>query len=437
MLHTGTLFDAWLDRKMSIHDRVLAALRARFWLHIWRQHILKLSSRFPDLYSTARSFISPASFRIFNRICDSLILLAIIYSSYYPTHPFCPWLLGTEFVEHFFGLARMLLPNFTYAEFLKMVQHIMVRQKILLSGDFQENRERDSAVGYIMDYDATPLTAKDQQLATVMLNNQTLDQLVVLAYREAASLCKELLHIPASFPTATKPLHLISLNSQITGRKSKAKPTGVNNSSESHTDSESDLDLDEDLDSDVEDHADQDMGENIDINQSMAAAARDTARLSALEHCDDFETVDELADPTLTASGLSITRATLPKSSPSVEINEGIKANPIRARFTSQILDNHGHPSVSRMLENRRILQSGTTAKSERIVKLNPKFELARIVRETSEDGKTPKMSIKEAAHRVRVLQDLDRTVKEPKKVRELRWQTAADDIRLIVSPKG
>lgn len=54
----------------------------------------------------------------------------------------------------FFGLARMLLPNFTFAEFMKMVQHITLRQKMLLTGKFDERREKSSAVGYIMDYDS-------------------------------------------------------------------------------------------------------------------------------------------------------------------------------------------------------------------------------------------------------------------------------------------
>ncbi|KAJ7865861.1 hypothetical protein B0H14DRAFT_2275952, partial [Mycena olivaceomarginata] len=118
------LFDAWLNRTMTVANRVLAVLRARFFLHLWRAHIIEMSEEYPDLYSTAKYFISPQSFHIFNRMCDSLILLVIIYARRYPDQPFCPWLLGTEFVEHFFGLARMMLPNFTYAEFLKLVQHV-------------------------------------------------------------------------------------------------------------------------------------------------------------------------------------------------------------------------------------------------------------------------------------------------------------------------
>ncbi|KAG1894525.1 uncharacterized protein F5891DRAFT_897860, partial [Suillus fuscotomentosus] len=112
----GLLFDAWISREMDIQDHVLCALRARFFLHIWKEHISALSKAYPDLYSTSRSFISSPSFHIFNHLCDTLVLLALIFTKEYPDQPFCPWLLGTEFVEHFFGLARMLSPDFAYAE---------------------------------------------------------------------------------------------------------------------------------------------------------------------------------------------------------------------------------------------------------------------------------------------------------------------------------
>lgn len=135
---------------MSIRDCMLCAFRAWFFLHIWREHIISMSRQYKDLYSKARLFISNACFRITNQVCNTLVLLALAYTEYYPDQPFCPWLLGTEFVKHFFGLAHMTLPNFTYPELLKMVQHIMVRQRILLSGDFNAKREKESGVGYMM-----------------------------------------------------------------------------------------------------------------------------------------------------------------------------------------------------------------------------------------------------------------------------------------------
>lgn len=167
---------------MPVRDRVLCVLRARFWLHFWHEHILAMAQHYPDLYSLQRSFISPASFHIFNRLCDTLVLLVIAHARYYPNQAFCPWLYGTEFVEHFFGLARMILPNFTYAEMLKMVQHIMVRQRIVLSGNFKEKREKQSGVGYILDFDAAPLTPEDFRLAVVKLTSEDINKLVELAY---------------------------------------------------------------------------------------------------------------------------------------------------------------------------------------------------------------------------------------------------------------
>ncbi|KAJ7191258.1 hypothetical protein GGX14DRAFT_600970 [Mycena pura] len=104
-------------------------------------------------------------------ICDSLLLLVIIYTRYYPDQPFCPWLLLTDFVEHFFGLARMMLLNFTYAEFLKIVQHVMVRQRILLSSSFKERRERKAGLGYVLDFDATPLTAEQGVKPGLVMSN--------------------------------------------------------------------------------------------------------------------------------------------------------------------------------------------------------------------------------------------------------------------------
>ena len=123
------------------------------------------------------------------------MLLVIAYARYYPDQPFCPWLPGTEFVKHFFGQARMILPNFTYAELLKMVQHIMVRQRILLSENFKENREKESGVGYILDFDATPLSPESYQLAVVDLTTQDIHNLVELGYKEAEMICRDLLKI--------------------------------------------------------------------------------------------------------------------------------------------------------------------------------------------------------------------------------------------------
>lgn len=409
--HPGTLFSAWLSRTISPRERVLCAFRARFWLHFWHQHIITMSRQYPDLYSTTRSFISPASFRIFNRLCDTLVLLVIAYARHYPDQPFCPWLLGTEFVEHFFGQARMLLPDFTYAELLKMVQHIMVRQRILLSGNFKENREKQSGVGYILDFDATPLTPEDYRLALVDLTMQDINNLVELGYKEAEMICKDLLKIPVP---KLDPVHPIRL---ARGEASQSKDS---------TDDDSD---DEDVTE--EDLYDDGLDDQTDPTVSAVAnsAAEGTARLSAL--CDDYEAVVEEAQTAPPIMPLSVPNH--------VENSDRPSGIPMDISLHSSLVDARGKISIEAMLQARRKLQAGTTTKSERVVRMDPKFALRRamdVINPDASDGKK-KMSIQEASQRVRVVQALAKDVETEKKVRENRWQTFAKGLRNIIPADG
>jgi hypothetical protein len=413
---------------MSMEDRVLAAFRARYFLHMWRLHILKLSKKYPDLYSTARSFISPASFHIFNRLCDTLVLLVIIYTRFYPTQPFCPWLLGTEFVEHFFGLARMLLPNFTYGEFLKMVKHIMLRQRLLLSGKFKEKRERDSACGYIMDYDATPILAKETQLSTTSITDFAVSELVVVGFNEASHLCKDILHIPVTQPTASAPIVLVPVGAHL--RKPKAKgPKANGDSSESETDSE------------VEDESDDEGVETsatATISECVAGAAKDAARYSAL--CEEHDTLlDEAENLKSSAEDCPVTNSVSEFIGPTIAPRASalVSLTPTPLAVTSKILDGNGKASVHRILKYRDTLQSGTTARSEQVIKLNPKFIIdSNAELDASEDAK--KLSVKEASHRVRIAQVTLPALakKQPKKDRELRWKATVAALHATLDPK-
>ncbi|KAJ7080860.1 hypothetical protein C8R44DRAFT_754213 [Mycena epipterygia] len=249
----GNLFDAWLNRMMTVQNRVVAVLRARFFLHFWRAHI-----------------------------------------------PFCPWLLLTDFVEHFFGLARMMLPNFTYAEFLKIVQHIMVRQRILLSGSFKEKRERKAGLG------------KDD------------------------------------------------------------------------SDSDPDEDEDEDDDQEVVD----DELEVVSVFSGVKSAAHDAARYSAL--CDDYEAAVKEA-------------GSLPERPPPPPPPPSPDPSPSPLVVKSEFIVD-GKLSIAMMLQARLHWQSGTTTKSEKVVRIDSRFALSRIAK-----GEEPeKMTLQEASNAVRVLQDLN-----------------------------
>jgi len=408
----GTMFDAWLNRHMTVRNRVLSVIRARFFLHCWWMHIKELSLKFPDLYSPARSFISPASFHIFNRLCDTMLILVLTYARWYPDQPFCPWLLGTEFVEHFFGLARMILPNFGYAEFLKLVRHVMVRQQILLTGDFQEGREKHSAAGYILDFDSSPLTAEDRRLATVKLTDLDLNSIVELGYTEAKKICIEILKI--SIPSLERGLSLVALGMPQHSTKRKAP-----------SDEDSDSDSSDEVDfSDEEDISDSHPSDD----SAVASATYHTARYSAL--CEDYDHAVEEANSLRSvapANPIDMPTPLAPKD------HEPDKSQaPSTHSIKSAILDGNGKVSIELMLKERLHLQSGSTAHSEKLIRIDPKFALSRVL----DEDNTQKIDQKEAAHRLRVAQDLNPSIqlKRPKKDRESRWKNIVSNIKGLIS---
>jgi hypothetical protein len=246
------------------------------------------------------------------------VLLVIAYALYYPDQPFCPWLLGTEFVEHFFGQARMILPNFTYAELLKMVQHIMVRQRILLSENFKENREKKSGVGYILDFDATPLSPESYQLAVVDLTTQDIHNLVELGYKEAEMICRDLLKIVVPRLDPEHPIQLARVNDPHS--KDFADDDLV----------EEDATDDELYDDDLDNQA------APTISAVAQSAAQGAARLSAL--CDDYEAVVEEA---------RMAPPIVPLSTPNLaDKTDGPVKTPMDISLHSELVDGQGKISI-------------------------------------------------------------------------------------------
>ncbi|KAJ7456383.1 hypothetical protein B0H11DRAFT_2244071 [Mycena galericulata] len=278
----------------------------------------------------------------------------------------------------------MLLPNFTYAEFLKMVQHMEVRQRILLSGKFNLKRERDSNVGYIMDYDAKALSVEDQHFAAGRVDDSDLDKLAELAFREAAQIRKDILHIAAPVLSAGKPLELAPLGCSLRKKKVTAAD-----------------DVDSDLESDLEDESDIEEDIDCDSDADEEANTPPPRRFLIRDHCKRH--------------------------------SRHWASNPV----LSKIPDGQGKISIKLMVDYKKALQAGTTTHSERVVSLNPKFTLAQVTREADTEGQAPKMSIKEASHRLRIAQDGDSTFREARKTRELRWQTAATKLKDLVRSTG
>ena len=288
---------------MTTHDHILSVLCARFFLHMWRQHILTLSKAFPDLYSTSWSFISALAFNILNRLCDTLPLLALVFLTTYPNQPFCPWVFGTEFVEHFFSQARMLLPDFSYAELVKIVQHIMFRQWLLLFDWFKEKCQKEAHVGYLLDVDTSPLSEVESHLLQAKLMPLALNQLVELGFCEAMLICRQILRIPVASPTQDSPVLLVPLStSKIQQKAEPMKPAALKlpdtKASEEHNDSDGLMDNNslhdianilDDESNDDSTSQDEMLDPDGDFTSLAALSAHGTACYSAL--CDNVESL--------------------------------------------------------------------------------------------------------------------------------------------------
>ncbi|PKB92001.1 hypothetical protein RhiirA5_446542 [Rhizophagus irregularis] len=97
-------------------------MRAYFFLQYWKTFInkahLEVSAKW---YSYMRSFISLQSYNIFTSLTESLILLIIAHRDYCSNYPLLLWEHGTEVLEHVFGIARQLVPDFTTYKFFKVL----------------------------------------------------------------------------------------------------------------------------------------------------------------------------------------------------------------------------------------------------------------------------------------------------------------------------
>ncbi|KAJ7243493.1 hypothetical protein C8J57DRAFT_1243438 [Mycena rebaudengoi] len=300
-------------------------------------------------------------------------------------------------------------------------RHVMVRQRILLSGTFKEKRERKAGLGYVLDFDASALTPEDRKIAQVTLTDTEMNSLVEIAFKEASLLCTQFLHIPAPKPTTSKPVLLTPLGAPA----AKAQPRPADEDSDLETD-------DEDAD-DIENEAvpepftragDED-------SRGISLAAHDAARYSAL--CEDYDDAVRAAETAPVVFG-----------PPPPPLPTAAAPIPTPVSLRSNLIDDSGKLSVTLILKAQLQLQSGTTTRSEKTVQIDSKYALGRISRgiglEGDDDTNPEKMTHQEASQLTRIAQDIgDKSVqtKRPQKVREMRWKNLATKVQNLVDSRS
>ncbi|KAJ7938593.1 hypothetical protein B0H13DRAFT_2301634 [Mycena leptocephala] len=165
----GELFDAYMKRGIAHIERVTC-------------------SRYPDLFQNQSSFLADATFQILIRLCDQFILLTLAYAEYYRDVPFFPQKHGSAFIEHFFGITRSFISEFTFGQLIQMNKHITFRQRILSVGKFNA-KKKDSNNGYVHDLDS-PLTAEEISALKRLPSCDDRDSACKVAWNEAAALAK-------------------------------------------------------------------------------------------------------------------------------------------------------------------------------------------------------------------------------------------------------
>lgn len=190
------------------------------------------------------------------------------------------------------------------------------------------------------------------------------------------------------------------------------------------SDSDGELIEDESDNEEVEDEDESGIGASLHTEESdvVASAAHDTARYSAL--CEDYDNVVQEAAETSVTLITADTTSTEP-------LSDTVAHEPIK----SALLDGAGNISIKLMLDECLHLQSGLTTRSERVVRIDPKFKLSGVIN----DDKVLKIRRQEASHRLRVAQDLNTTLQrqKPKKDREHRWKSIVSDIKHLIKPEG
>ncbi|KAE9389323.1 hypothetical protein BT96DRAFT_960070 [Gymnopus androsaceus JB14] len=340
--------------------------------------------------------------------------------------PFGIHTITTEFIEHFFG-------------FLKMVQHIMLRQRIL-------ETDLDSAAGYLFDAVADLRYSSLEPIPSVNISRSRVDDLVKIAYDEAVHFCRDVLSIPAPRKPAfvKQPLlHIVTdtTTHEVTGGDEYDSDFESNDEPEDGEDDDGvEQEEDEfqfiaiqDTDGDPDDS---DVTVKERINRVAGITARDTARYSAL--CDDLDDILQQNGFQNTDIGFPVGHFTAKLVTAAVPES----ASEAPTITFSNLLDSASSKlSISRVLAARSQWQSATVTKLERTVKLSDKFALKTVLSATGTSEENKKMSVKEASHRLRVAQDLNSDLQrqKPKKSRRSRCTTLSfyEERHCVVSSKA
>ncbi len=137
-------------------------------------------------YSKTRHFVSPQCADIIRTLIQGFLQALIIYHDHSGgCHPFIPWLLLTEVIEHVFGICCQIIKDFMMVDFHLMIPKIFVNlRQAVLSGKHSDGCARAS------DYSHTYMDIRgmDLQALSTYLSDEDINNASKRGYSEAESL---------------------------------------------------------------------------------------------------------------------------------------------------------------------------------------------------------------------------------------------------------
>ncbi|KAL0056689.1 hypothetical protein AAF712_016704 [Marasmius tenuissimus] len=312
---------------------------------------------------------------------------------------------------------------------------------------YTKYRERASAVGYIMNYQVGR-SISAAEIPRSSISAADVNTLIEVSFNEAQVLCKDIIRLCVfnDFPIQLRSLDTCGLGK----KKSMAKTVGGEEDDKDEDTLESEI---EDKDTDGNDveiergEKESDPGSEVIERQlgGMAyltsTAARDAARMDGLTS--DYDAaVTEVSQfmESLSLSDTSGSSSTVSNKNILSQVHDPSPSpTPTAVVEYRKLLNSQGKITVRAMLDYWQGLQSGPTTKSERIIVVNPKFfKNVTEVREKAKDTpEVPKISVKEASHRIHVAQDLSTPLNQgaQRKTREMCWKGVVQSFVEIMGP--
>ncbi|KAF9034205.1 hypothetical protein BDZ89DRAFT_1111113 [Hymenopellis radicata] len=179
----GELVDAYQNRRLPHSERVRMVVRARYYLAAWESYLDQCS------LSKSRYLLSREAIDICRFLVEGYLSLLFIHrDDVEGVLPLLPWLHSSEACEHVFGIARKIVKDFSFLDFIYIIPklRITMREAVLRS---QTADAHEQATGYnhtyfdSADIDALALATfpSDEQIFQAALDaSEELDSILLL-----------------------------------------------------------------------------------------------------------------------------------------------------------------------------------------------------------------------------------------------------------------